>query len=155
MPKNQTAWNSDNHGIKETVKQNNQAGKVADGEKLLWGGGPWGRAGCGEMAGCVSRADLRGNWDSEVAEHYGGCHDGRNSQSHTRESSLKSELEVSRWAARFPLGPLPHRQGHSAGRRVALTWWIPKALPPYNLAGAPSKEIWPKWKNRAKPQKQS
>ena len=26
MPKNQTAWNSDNQGIKETVNQNNQTG---------------------------------------------------------------------------------------------------------------------------------
>ena len=34
------AWNSDNHGIKETVKQNNHTGKVADGEKLQQGGGP-------------------------------------------------------------------------------------------------------------------
>ena len=37
MPENQTAWNSNNHGIKETVKQNSQTGKernVFDGEKL-------------------------------------------------------------------------------------------------------------------------
>ena len=27
VPENQTAWNSDNLGIKETVKQNNQTGK--------------------------------------------------------------------------------------------------------------------------------
>ena len=35
MPENQTAWNSDNHGIKEIVKQNNQTSKAADGEKLV------------------------------------------------------------------------------------------------------------------------
>ena len=30
MPENQTAWNSDNQGIKETVNQTNQTGKTAD-----------------------------------------------------------------------------------------------------------------------------
>ena len=33
VPENQTAWNSDNQGIKETVNQNNQTGKAAEGEK--------------------------------------------------------------------------------------------------------------------------
>ena len=32
MPENQTAWNSDNHRIKETVKQNSQMGKAVDRE---------------------------------------------------------------------------------------------------------------------------
>ena len=30
MPENQTAWNSDDQGIKEKIIQNNQTGKVAD-----------------------------------------------------------------------------------------------------------------------------
>ena len=30
MPENQTAWNSDNQGIKEKMNQNNQTSKVAD-----------------------------------------------------------------------------------------------------------------------------
>ena len=30
MPENQTQWNSNNHGIKETVKENNQTGKVVN-----------------------------------------------------------------------------------------------------------------------------
>ena len=54
MPENQTAWNSDNHGIKETnrttrpVRQQMERnrGKVAD---LM------GRAGCGEVAGFEGR----------------------------------------------------------------------------------------------------
>ena len=32
VPENQTAWNSNNNGIKETVKKNNQTGKVGDRE---------------------------------------------------------------------------------------------------------------------------
>ena len=48
MPENQTAWNSDNHGVKETVKQNKQTCKAADGN-------------CSEVAGCAGGADLRGN----------------------------------------------------------------------------------------------
>ena len=30
MPENQTAWNSDNQGIKEKINQNNQRGKAVD-----------------------------------------------------------------------------------------------------------------------------
>ena len=30
MPENQTAWNSNNQGIKEKMNQNNQTSKVAD-----------------------------------------------------------------------------------------------------------------------------
>ena len=33
VPENQTAWNSDNHRIKETVELNDQIGKAVDGEK--------------------------------------------------------------------------------------------------------------------------
>ena len=77
MPEHQTSRNSDNQGIKETVKQNNQTGKAADREKPQWGSRPWGW-------GCVGGADLRGNWDSELTVDYGVCHSGRNSQSHRR-----------------------------------------------------------------------
>ena len=42
VPENQTAWKSNNHGIKETVKQNNQTGKVGGRENPLQGGQPCG-----------------------------------------------------------------------------------------------------------------
>ena len=50
--------------------------------------------------------------------------------------SSKRGLEQSRWAALFPLWPLPHRQHGSTARRVALSWWLSKAPAPYNLTGA-------------------
>ena len=153
MPENQTVWNSNNHRIKETVKQNNQTGKAVDGEKLWWGGGLWGWGGLQWGGGLCGRSWLKGKlilrggcglwwllrWEKLPVSH---------------KSSLKSDLETSRWAALFHLWPLPHRQCHSAAR-FALLGWILKALTPYNLSGAPSKEIGPKWKNSAKPQKES
>ena len=36
MPENQTAWNFNNRGIKEIVKQNNQTGKAVDRENPRW-----------------------------------------------------------------------------------------------------------------------
>ena len=71
MTKNQTAWNSDNQGIKGTIDQTNQTGKTGGwrepearqqternhGEVADHAGG----AGCSEVAGCVAGADLRGN----------------------------------------------------------------------------------------------
>ena len=35
MPENQTAWNSDNHGIKETVKENNQTSSATVQQGVL------------------------------------------------------------------------------------------------------------------------
>ena len=49
VPENYTAWNSNIHGIKETVQQNNQTGKAVEGENLWRGGRPW------------SGSDLKGN----------------------------------------------------------------------------------------------
>ena len=62
----------------------------------------------------------------------------------------KVGLEPSKQATLFPLWPLPHGQHHNTVTWVASLGWIPKVLPPYNITGAPRKEIWPKWKNRSK-----
>ena len=62
----------------------------------------------------------------------------------SHESPLKNVLLTSRQAALFHLWPLPHRQHPSAAKRVAMSRGIPKAPPPYNLTGAPNKEIGPK-----------
>ena len=47
VPENQTAWNSDNQGIKEKINQNNQTGKMVDctgqGRKTALSRRPWGR----------------------------------------------------------------------------------------------------------------
>ena len=46
--KNQTAWNSDNQGIKETVQQTNRTSRSETGQKERTCGeaaGHWGRAG--------------------------------------------------------------------------------------------------------------
>ena len=47
VPENQTAWNSNNKGIKEKINQNNQTGKEADGvgksEKPRHHSRPWGQ----------------------------------------------------------------------------------------------------------------
>ena len=61
VPENQIAWNSNNHGIKETVKQNNQTGKAVDREKQRELADCEGRAGCNEGASCAGGADLRRN----------------------------------------------------------------------------------------------
>ena len=68
----------------------------------------------------------------------------------SHESLLKSALETSRWAALFPLWPLPHRQHRSAARRVAPPWWIPKALPPYNLSVVPRQRNMAQMKEQSK-----
>ena len=73
MPENQTAWNSDNHRIKETVKENNQTSKVANGEKARGGSDRGGGAGCRVAAGYAGGAHLRETeiqrwlWTSTVA----------------------------------------------------------------------------------------
>ena len=65
--KNQTAWNSNNQGIKEKINENNQTSMVVNrpgwlAEKNLSKAVDLvGRAGCGEAVGCMGRADLRGN----------------------------------------------------------------------------------------------
>ena len=40
MPENQTAWNSDNQGIKEIVNQTNQTGRRESGSQV-GGENPW------------------------------------------------------------------------------------------------------------------
>ena len=52
MPENQTAWNSNNQGIKETVNQPRQTGRVADRENLQQGDGP---SGWGSLRETVAR----------------------------------------------------------------------------------------------------
>ena len=117
VPENQTARNSDNQGIKETVTEYNQTSKAVNREKPSWAVDHEGGVGWGPGADSVGGADLKGNWDSEVVVDYGSCHSGRNSQSHTR---VCWKVETSRLAALFLLWPFPHRQPLSAARRVAL-----------------------------------
>ena len=118
MPENQTAWNSDNQGIKEKVNQNNQTGKNP------WRGGRL--HGQGWQNGKQTQSWL---WSTA-----GVVTVGETPISH--ESSSESGLEPSR-AALLPLWPLPPWQCCGAAKRVALTWWIPKAPTPYNLIGVP------------------
>ena len=99
MPENQAAWNSDNQGIKETVNQTNQTGKM--GRQMEGTRGKAadcaGRAGCCEMVHHVGRAGWMGNWDSELTVDYGG---GELHQLEklpvSYEGSLESALEPSR-----------------------------------------------------------
>ena len=149
MPENQTSWNSDNHRIKETVKQNNQTSKAVDRETPWWGSRLWrwgwmppgGRlCGRGLLKGKLSLGDSCGlqwlllQWEKLPVSH---------------ESSLKSGLEKSRWAAWFPLWPLPHRQ-HRAAKGFALPWWIRKVPPPYNLTGVPRQRNMAQMKEQSK-----
>ena len=144
VPENQTAWNSNNHGIKETnritrpvtlrTERNLGEGEDHGGGRLRW------------------RDWLKGNWDSEVAV---GQLPWWEKLLVSQEISLKSALQTSQWATLFPLWPLPHRQHHNTARRFALPGWISKAPSPYNLSGTLNKEIGPKWKTRAKLQKKS
>ena len=53
VPENQTAWNSDNHRIKEMVKQNTQTSKAVDGEKPRQGSNHAGWAAYSEAKGCT------------------------------------------------------------------------------------------------------
>ena len=119
MPENQTAWNSDNQGIKETVKQNNQTSKNA-----WWGGGPGGQGWLKVKLSLRIDCGLRWLlwWEKLPVSH---------------KNPLESVLELSRRAALFPLWPLLYRQHHSAARRVALPLWILKAPPLYNLSAIP------------------
>ena len=141
---------SDNHRIKETVKQNNQTGKVADGEKPWQGSRPH-RQGWPQQGGRLHRSGwhngklrLRvgcGLWQLLLWEKLPVSHD----------SPLKSGLEMSRGTALFPLWPLPNRQ--QEGFPCPSEYLRPCPLTTYNLTGAPNKEIGSKWKNRAKLQK--
>ena len=55
---------------------------------------------------------------------------------HLWEAREVTESEArAKQAASFLLRPLPHIQRHKAAERVALPWWIPKVLPPYNITG--------------------
>ena len=61
----QTAWNSDNQGIKEKINQNNQTGKVADWADLVGGSAQKnrGKAGCGEGRGWLKvKLNLRADY---------------------------------------------------------------------------------------------
>ena len=141
MPKNQTAWNSDNQGIKETVSQTcrrEMMGKWADGENLGQRSRPcgWGwlrefPAKCWTLwEGLTERETETQSWLWTTA----GVATVGETPSCTWEFIGKWGYGWA-WAALFPLWPLPHRQHHSPARRVALPWWIPKAPSPYNLIG--------------------
>ena len=150
VPENQTAWKSDNQGIKEKTtwatrlvrwtpqETQENRGKVAEGQGWL-----------PSPVCCKEGTDLRGKlrlradcgprlglpwW--EILPVW-------------QESPLESLLEMSRRAALFPLWPLPHRQ---LTRRVALPRWIPKAPSLTTYQVCQDEEIWPKWKNTAIPQ---
>ena len=80
-----------------------------------------------KAADCAGKAELADHRTKDsrppAVKFCGGCKGGRNSLSH-RTVHWKVGLEQSKWAALFPLWPLPHRQHH---KRVALDWQIPKA----------------------------
>ena len=106
-PENQSAWNSDNQGIKEKINQSNQTSKSDLESQLRKNAERWlrGRVDCGARWAESGGADLRGKlrlkadcglrlglpqWEFLPAR---------------QESSLKS-----RWTTLFPLWPLLHRQ---------------------------------------------
>ena len=110
--------------LKKKINQNNQIDKANSTGPLRKTTGRWLRcqANCQAQHSCEGGTDLRGKlrlradcglrlglprWEKLPV---------------SQESSLKSALERSRLAALFPLWPLPHRQHHSAARRVALPW---------------------------------
>ena len=75
MPENQTVWNSDNHGIKETFTQTGRK------EMGSWAGGRDQRQE-GRLHG---RGWLNGKLRLKASLNYSrGCQGGRNSQSHMR-----------------------------------------------------------------------
>ena len=156
MPENQIAWNSSNHRIKETVKQNHQTWKGADGEKSRWGSGPW-RQGWLLWG---SRLPRRG-WLKGKLRLRGGCGLVRLPQWEklpvSHESSLKSGLDRDKQASCSAPSRAPPPQAALQHRWVALPRYIPQAPSPWptNLSGAWNKEIGPKWKKKAKPQKES
>ena len=78
--------------------------------------GHWGQGWLPSSDGCAGGADLRGL--------RGGCGLPAvgEAPSLTRESRVKSALEMSRPAALLPLWPLPHGQHLSAVKRVAPPW---------------------------------
>ena len=157
MPENQTAWNSNNQGIKETNRTTRlvtqpikrTCGKA--GDCVGWAGWEKPQQGCGLCRQGWLNGKLGFRADCGLGR---GCCGGRNSQSH--QSSLESRLETSRWAALFPLCPQPHRQPHWAGTGglpCPGEYLGPRPLTTYQLCQ--DKEIWPKWKNRARLQKES
>ena len=88
VPEYQTAWNSDNQGIKVKINQNNQTCKAADHVGQLRK-----TAACGNAEDHGGRADCPDQWaaweglkygDSKVAVGYRGYSCGRRSQSHMR-----------------------------------------------------------------------
>ena len=81
MPENQTVWNSDNPGVKETFIQTSRMG----------GDGRWAaeqKGMCGKVADCIGKVGLA-EWETKdskppVVKYCGGCDSGRNPQSHRR-----------------------------------------------------------------------
>ena len=111
-----------------------------------------------KVTDCSGKAGLA-EWETKdskpLAVKYCGSWDvRRNSQSH-RRVGRKVGLERNKQAALFPLWFLPYTHCHKAAKRIALPWWIPKALPPYNLTGAPRQRNMAQMKKQIKtPQKE-
>ena len=108
VPENQTARNSDNQGIKETVNQTNQTSKTGRQKE------PAARQWTVQVGLLDRKLGLRVDcglqwllrWEKLPVSH---------------ESALESGLESSRQAALFPLWPLPQRQ-HPSAARFSLYW---------------------------------
>ena len=125
MPENQTAWNTDNQGVKYSPRL---VGELKLSGEDMWQGSRRCRRGrAGWMGNLRLKASCKLLW---------GCHSRRNSQSHTGVC-WKVGLEPSKQAVLFPLWPLPHRQHRNTAKKVAWPGWIPKAPPPYNITSTP------------------
>ena len=92
MPENQTAWNSDNKGVKETFTQTGRRG--GDGRQAAQRRGHGARQ---QTAACEAGLAEQKTKDSKLAIKYWGegGDRGRNSQSH-RRVHWKVELEQSK-----------------------------------------------------------
>ena len=119
--------------VKETFIQTGRRGRDRRQGMVIWT--EWTS---GKLADHTGEAQLA-EWetkDSKLTVNYcKGWDSRRNSQSH-RSLHWKVELQQSKWAALFPLWPLPHRQCFNLTKRVAPPCRIPKAPSPYNITGA-------------------
>ena len=120
--KNQKCQKIKQHGTPTTKELKKQSTRTTTPVK--W----WMQRNRSEEADYVGRADQTGNWDSELTVDYGGVATVGETPGLT-PGFIESGWELSRQAALFPLWPLPNRQQHSAAKRVALPWWIPKPPP--------------------------
>ena len=126
MPENQTAWNSNNQGVKETFTQTSRRGR--DGrwglsrEDVQQGSRPQGWDRAGWMGNWRLKASCKILWGLPREEKLPV----------SKESSLESRARVEQASGMVPSLNPPHK----AAKRVALSRWIPKAPPPSNLSAA-------------------